>query len=104
RRRRLLKELAEGTRHPTEGMKPIEVLQHVHALLELGETLTSLRKVATVHARDVGDPAQARALVGELQRAYHFRPEAFEFLGLSPEALGRVAADGTVLPRRRGRP
>lgn len=89
RRERLLRELAEGTRDATSGLKPIEVLQHVDDLLALGETVASLRKVATVHPRDVS-PEAARALLQELQRSYAFRPEAYQFLGL-PEAVLRAA-------------
>lgn len=89
RRQRLLQELADGTRDPASGLKPIEVLQHVDDLLGLGETVASLRKVVTVHPRDVA-PDAARALLQELQRTYAFRPEAYQFLGL-PDAVLRAA-------------
>lgn len=103
RRARLLRELDEGTRDPRAGLKPIEVLQRAHDLLELGETLTALRKVIRVHPRPPVDPEEARALLGEIQAAYGFRPEVYEFLGLPAEVVASsgVAGEG---PRRRGRP
>jgi hypothetical protein len=110
RRRRLLAELAQGTRSPTEGLKPIEVLQHVHDLLELGETVTSLRKVVTVHPRPAIDSAEAKRLLADLQRSYNFRPESYQFLGLAPEALSGAGtgtgpgAAGEPQAPRRGRP
>lgn len=101
RRLRLRTELVEGTRDPSNGLKPIEVLQHVHDLLELGDTVESLRELVTVPSRPNIDPESARALIEKLQRSYNFRPEAYGFLGLSPEATGRV--DAPSVPRR-GRP
>jgi hypothetical protein len=100
RRARLLRELEEGTRDPREGLKPIEILQRAHDLLVLGETLTALRKVIRVHPRPPIDPAQARELLAEIQRAYGFRTEVYEFLGLPEDALRGVSDE----PRRRGRP
>lgn len=103
RRARLLRELDEGTRDPREGLKPIEVLQRAHDLLELGETLTALRKVIRVHPRPPVDPAQAAALLAEIHAAYGFRPEVYEFLGLAPEVVAASGVAGDA-PRRRGRP
>ncbi|MBI5517478.1 MAG: hypothetical protein HY909_27155 [Deltaproteobacteria bacterium] len=102
RRARLLRELRDGTREPDGGLKPVEILQHVHDLLELGETVASLEKVVTVHPRTL-DPATARTVLRELQQAYRFRVEAFRFLGL-PEAQLTEAELGEVRPPRRGRP
>lgn len=99
RRARLLRELEEGTRSPRDGLKPIELLQRAHDLLVLGETVTSLRKVIRVHPRPPIDPAEARELLAQIDAAYGFRPEVYEFLGLPEEALQRTNA-----PRRRGRP
>jgi hypothetical protein len=103
RRVRLLRELEEGTRDPREGLKPIEILQRAHDLLELGETLTSLRKVIRVHPRPAVNPAEARALLVEIQTAYGFRAEIFEFLGLPEEVVAAARPEGEG-PRRRGRP
>lgn len=109
RRKRLLKELEEGTRVPAEGLKPIEVLQHVHELLELGESPAALRKVAKVHPRGDIDVDEATELLRELHASYGFHPEAYPFLGLPAEALaaagigGEGAAPPSAAPRR-GRP
>lgn len=100
RRARLLRELEEGTRSERKGLKPIEILQRAHDLLLLGETLTSLRRVIRVQPRPPIDPAEARALLVEIDAAYGFRAEVYEFLGLPPEALDAVQG----APRRRGRP
>ncbi|MFO0610595.1 MAG: hypothetical protein U0324_45960 [Polyangiales bacterium] len=99
RRQRLLQELEEGTRANPPTLKPIEVLQRAHDLLTLGEPLASLRKVIRVPTRPPVDPAEASELLASLQRAYDFRPEVFEFLGLPAEALVQTAQ-----APRRGRP
>jgi len=75
------------------------VLQRAHDLLTLGEPLASLRKVIRVPTRPPVDPAEASELLASLQRAYDFRPEVFEFLGLPTEALA-----ATAQAPRRGRP
>src|SRR5262245_37045434 len=49
RRRRLIKELKEGKNGKI--LKPIEIVSHTHELLELGETLSSLRKAGVKAAR-----------------------------------------------------
>lgn len=101
RRQRLLQELEEGTRATPPTLKPIEMLQRAHDLLTLGEPLASLRKVIRVAPRPPVDPAEAADLLASLQRAYDFRPEVFEFLGLPAEALAKTAQ--APAPRR-GRP
>lgn len=103
RRARLLRELEEGTRDPRGGLKPIEVLQRAHDLLELGETLTALRKVIRVPPRPPVDPEEAASLLREIHAAYGFRGEAYEFLGLPPEVVLASGVAGDQ-PRRRGRP
>src|SRR5688572_26439952 len=45
RRQRLLRELREGRRG--EALKPIDILQHAHELLELGENITSVKKACS---------------------------------------------------------
>ncbi|MBL8602291.1 MAG: hypothetical protein JNK72_10255 [Myxococcales bacterium] len=85
RRRRLLDALARGTERP-DGMKPIEILQAVDTLLGLGETVASLKKVVTLHARPALRPETAAALVAALASAYQFRLEAYAFVGLPPPA------------------
>lgn len=103
RRQRLLTELEEGTRATPPTLKPIEVLQRAHDLLVLGETMASLRKVVRVPTTPPVDATEARSLLAALQRAYDFRPEVYEFLGLPAEALVDVGAAAPAPPRR-GRP
>lgn len=100
RRQRLLQELEEGTRATPPTLKPIEVLQRANDLLTLGESMASLRKVIRIPARPPVDLTEAAELLSSLQRAYEFRPEVFEFLGLPAEALAQVPP---TKPRR-GRP
>ncbi len=106
RRQRLLKELEEGTRAEPPTLKPIEVLQHAHDLLTLGEPIASIRKVVRLPARPTIDPDEARSLLAKLQSAYEFRPEAYEFLGLPPEVMPpAVRSEPPPAPKpRRGRP
>ncbi len=101
RRRRLLKELEQGARDPGSGLKPVEVLQRVHELLELGETPAALRKVVKPHARPDVDVDEARALLREIHAAYGFREEAYAFIGLPDEALDALRPPSSDKPRKR---
>jgi hypothetical protein len=103
RRQRLLLELDEGTRAVPPTLKPIEVLQRAHDLLVMGEPLASLRKVIRVPPRPPVDPDEAAELLTSLQRAYDFRVEVFEFLGVPPEVLAGLKP-ATKPAARRGRP
>jgi hypothetical protein len=101
RRKRLLKELEEGTRTDPPRLKPIDVLQHAHDLLCMGEPLATLRKVIRIAERPPIDGNEARDLLARLQQAYEFRTEVYEFIGLTPEVLPHVSDNA---PKRRGRP
>jgi hypothetical protein len=110
RRKRLLAELEAGKQRGSgKPLKPIDVLMRVNELLSLGESLASLRKVC---ASGPAQPAGERLveLVSELHRAYAFRPEAYRFVGVSPEVLRRAGVLGQpprpaeVRPRSTGRP
>lgn len=96
RRQRLLRELEQGTGRGSKELKPLDVLQHVHELLELGETLGSIRKVSRIKKM----PSLGEGVVEVVQRlhkAYGFRPEAYRFVGLDDEVLktaGVLSADG----------
>jgi hypothetical protein len=103
RRQRLLKELEEGTRAEPPTLKPIEVLQHAHDLLTLGEPIASIRKVVRLPTRPSVNPDEARALLEKLQGAYDFRPEVYEFLGLPAEVMPSTARSEPPPPKR-GRP
>ena len=48
RRERLLRELEENRAHGQRELKPLDVLQRIQELLELGEPLTSIKKVRKV--------------------------------------------------------
>src|SRR5580765_1374967 len=48
RRQRLLRELENGTARGARELKPLDILQRVQELLELGEPLSSIRKVSKV--------------------------------------------------------
>lgn len=103
RRKRLLAELDKGTRTPGKGLKPIDVLRRVNDLLELGEPLGSIRKVARVRPHPTITIEEAAELLRELHAAYHFRLETYRFLGLPHGALvAAKLAEGPV--PRRGRP
>ncbi len=85
RRLRLLRELESGKARSRD-LKPLDVLAHVQELLELGETVGSLRKVAKVKKSAVLGEEVAVA-VSRLHRAYGFRPEVYRFLGIGEDVL-----------------
>jgi hypothetical protein len=96
RRQRLLKELEEGKTRGTRPLKPIDILQHVHELLELGEPLRSIRKVAKIKRPPVASE-NVTELLGRLHGAYRFRVEAYKFVGIDDAALraaGILATEG----------
>jgi len=95
RRQRLLKELEAGKASGSRELKPLDVLQRVQELMDLGEPLSSIRKVAKVRKSTV----TAEAIVGvveRLHRAYRFRPEVYRFVGIGEDVLREagVLADG----------
>src|SRR5688572_20536068 len=53
RRQRLLKELEVGKARGTRELKPLDILQRVQELMDLGEPLSSIRKVAKVRKNAV---------------------------------------------------
>jgi hypothetical protein len=102
RRQRLLTELDKGTAKSGK-LKPIEVLQRVNELLEMGETTGAIRKV--VHTRRVKHiaPDAAAGILREIHSAYSFRPASYRFLGLPHDALVGAKIISADAPRR-GRP
>lgn len=94
RRARLIKELKQGRRG--RPLKPIDVVASVDELLDLGETLSSLRKQG-VRPRKTELTDDVREVVDKTQKAYGFRSEAWRMLGL------RVAEDGSVTEGRAAR-
>ena len=103
RRQRLMKELEAGTARGARELKPLDVLQRVQELMDLGEPLSSIRKVAKV--RKVSIPPESMVeIVGRLQRAYAFRPEVYRFVGIGEEVLrsaGVLNPAGSGESRRR---
>jgi hypothetical protein len=86
RRQRLIRELESGKVRGARELKPLDVLQRVHELLELGEPLRSIRKAAKVRRSTV--PAEAMAeVVGRLHKAYGFRLECYRFVGVDDDVL-----------------
>lgn len=94
RRQRLLRELEQGTAR-SKDLKPLDVLQHVQELIELGEPISSIRKVAKVRKSAV-PPDSMVDVVQRLHKAYNFRPEAYRFVGVGDDILrsaGVLTAD-----------
>lgn len=87
RRIRLLGELEAGVaRASKRALKPIDVLLRVQALLDLGESVASIRRACR--------PARAITPTGDLvdglralHEAYAFRAEAYLFVGVDDAAL-----------------
>jgi hypothetical protein len=106
RRQRLLRELEQGTARGAKELKPLDILQRVQELLELGEPLRSIRKVSKVRTRLVLPQVAAEAVVDVVERlhkAYNFRPEAYRFVGIGEDVLQQagVVAQKAGATRRR---
>jgi hypothetical protein len=86
RRQRLLKELEDGVARGHRDLKPLDVLQRVQELMDLGETLSSIRKVAKVRKTNIA-PDAILSVVQRLHEAYKFRPEAYRFVGIGDDVL-----------------
>lgn len=86
RRQRLLKELEAGKARGSRELKPLDVLQRVQELMDLGEPLSSIRKVTKVRKSAV-PPEAIVDVVERLHRAYSFRPEVYRFVGIGEEVL-----------------
>jgi hypothetical protein len=96
RRQRMMRELEAGKVRGSRELKPLDVLQRVHELLELGEPLRSIRKVAKPRKSTV-PPEAVVEVVGRLHKAYGFRPECYRFVGIGDDVLrsaGVLSADG----------
>jgi hypothetical protein len=95
RRQRLLKELEEGAARGARELKPLDVLQRVQELMDLGETVSAIRKVAKVKKSSLPEDSIVD-VVHRLHVAYGFRPEAYRFVGIGDEVLrgaGVLAGD-----------
>ena len=86
RRQRLLKELEVGKARGHRDLKPLDVLQRVQELMDLGEPLSSIRKVTKVRKTSI-EPESILMIVQRLHEAYQFRPETYRFVGIGDEVL-----------------
>jgi len=98
RRQRLLKELEAGKARGARELKPLDILQRVQELMDLGEPLSSIRKVTKVRKSAV-PPEAIVDVVERLHRAYSFRPEVYRFVGIGEEVL-REAGVLAEAPKR----
>ena len=99
RRQRLLKELEDGVARGSRELKPLDVLQRVQELMDLGEPLSSIRKVTKVRKSAVAPEAIVR-VVERLHRAYSFRPEVYRFVGIGEEVLREAGVLADASNRR----
>ena len=86
RRQRLLKELEAGKARGSRELKPLDILQRVQELMDLGEPLSSIRKVTKVK-KTPAEPDAIVDVVERLHRAYSFRPEVYRFVGIGEDVL-----------------
>jgi hypothetical protein len=93
RRQRLLKELEAGKARGSRELKPLDVLQRVQELMDLGEPLSSIRKVTKIRKSAV-PPEAIVGVVERLHRAYSFRPEVYRFVGIGEEVLREAGVLG----------
>ena len=98
RRQRLLRELEAGQAHGARELKALDVLQRVQELLDLGEPVSSIKKVRKV-PKSVAAGKETIQLVERLHKAYAFRREAYRFVGISDDVLG----DAGVLQADKGK-
>jgi hypothetical protein len=99
RRQRLMRELEAGKARGARELKPLDVLQRVNELLELGEPLSSIRKVAKVR-KGVVPPEEMVEVVSRLHKAYGFRPECYRFVGVDDDVLRSAGVLGSEAPKR----
>ena len=93
RKKRLMKELKEGKRG--KPLKALEVLAHTNELLELGETLTSLRKLKPKLPATPPMSDETKAIYAETQKNYGFDPKAWKLLGVDIAKLDEPKAKKT---------
>ena len=104
RKRRLIKELAEGGKDG-QPLKALEVLTRANELLSLGETLVSLRRLKPkLPPAPSLDDASAVAVILDAQASYDFDARAWKLVGVNVERLSAPAATkaetGAGGPRR----
>jgi hypothetical protein len=102
RRQRLLRELEENKAHGQKELKPLDVLTRVQELLELGEPLASIKK-ARKFPKPLVTNAATVELLQRLDAAYHFRKEAYRFVGITDEVLVEAGLVPGERPKRGAR-
>ncbi len=95
RRNRLIEELKKGKKG--KPLKPFERVEHVHELLAMGETLTSLRKQGVKTLNVPWNETTLRA-AEEIQAKYAFAPAAWRIVGLTFDG------EKATVVKRGGRP
>jgi hypothetical protein len=101
RRQRLLAELETGLTRGKRELKPLDVLQRVQELLELGESVAAIRRVAKARKAPAA-PETLVEIVSQLHKAYNFRTEVYRFVGIDDDVLAQAGVVGAP-PVRRGR-
>ncbi len=99
RRKRLIEELKKGKKG--KPLKPVDRVAHVHELLELGETLTSLRKQGVKFTRPQWTE-ETLAFAERVQAELGYRPEAWRILGLVFDGGKAKEAPKGGRPRKSG--
>jgi|HubBroStandDraft_2_1064218.scaffolds.fasta_scaffold507237_1 hypothetical protein len=99
RRQRLLRELENGVARGSRQLKPLDVLQRVQELMDLGEPIGAIRKIAKIRKTTV-PPDSIVDVVGRLHNAYHFRPETYRFVGIGEEVLRSAGVFESGAPKR----
>ncbi len=95
RRKRLIKELKDG--RSGKALKPIDVVLHTNELLEIGESLASIKKQGAKPQKIEPTP-EVLDTIARAQKAYGFRADAWKMLGLTLDAEGNVGVK-TRAPR-----
>lgn len=92
KRRRLLQEFADGRTSAGQELKPIDVLLHARALLELGETLADLL-AARPPPEELPVTDELSERVRALHEAYALPVEVYRFVGIGDAALALAGID-----------
>lgn len=102
RRQRLLRELGAGQAHGARDLKPLDVLQRVQELLDLGEPVSTIKKVRKL-PKPIPVAKETVQLVERLHKAYAFHQEAYRFVGISDAVLGTAGVIAGENGRRKRR-
>ncbi|HJL17043.1 MAG TPA: hypothetical protein RMH99_15365 [Sandaracinaceae bacterium LLY-WYZ-13_1] len=100
RKKRLIKELKEGRRG--KPLKAHEILGHVDELLQLGETLTSIRKMKPLTPPTPSLDDETVAIIRETHETYDFDPKAWKVLGVDlKKVMGGGSSSGSKKTTRK---